>query len=90
MEIYGNRLKQLRKEHEITQKQLADVLSVTQTAVNYWEGGKREPTMEIQKKIADYFGVSIDYMMRTDEELSANISGNEWKSNLMNKFNKVV
>lgn len=90
MEIYGKRLKQLRKECGAKQKQLADILSVTETAVSYWESGKREPPMETQKKIADYFGVSIDYMMRTDEELSASISGNKWKDNLMDKFCTVV
>lgn len=90
MEIYGNRLKQLRKAHGLKQRQLADVLTVTATAVGYWENGLREPTMEMQKKIADYFGVSIDYMMRTDEELSVNKLSSKWKSNLMNKFNEVV
>lgn len=89
MKIYADRLKQLRKESGIKQKDMAEYLHVTATALSYWESGTREPSMEMQKKIADYFGVTIDYMMRSDEEISAR-PDNKWKSNLMNKFSRVV
>lgn len=60
---FENRLKKLRENAGITQKQLADSLNVTQTAVNYWENGKREPNIEMIQKIADYFDVTPAYVM---------------------------
>lgn len=90
MKIYADRLKQLLNERGMKQKEFAGILGVTQNAIHNYVSDKREPSMEKQKKIADYFGVSIDYMMRTDEELAGNASESKWKSNLLNKFNKVV
>lgn len=67
MASFTDRLKQLRKENNMTQKELADVLNVTQTAINYWENGKREPNTSILELIADFFGVSRAYLMGWDE-----------------------
>lgn len=90
MKIYADRLKQLLNERGLKQKEFAEDMHVTQNAIHNYVNNKREPSMEMQKKIADYFGVSIDYMMRSDEELSENSFDSEWKENLLNKFNKVV
>lgn len=89
MKVYADRLRQLLNENGLRQQDLADFLGVTQNAIHCYVSNKREPSMETQKKIADYFGVSIDYMMRTDEELSLNTSNNGFKNNMMNKFIKV-
>lgn len=90
MKVYGDRLKQLLNERRLKQKEFAEDMNVTQNAIHNYVNNKREPSMEMQKKIADYFGVTIDYMMRSDEELSANSLDSKWKNNLMNKFSKVV
>lgn len=89
MEIYSNRLKQLMEDNQITQEELAKKVGASQTVICYYMLNKREPRLSMAKKIADYFGVTIDYMMQSDEELSTN-HDSQWKNNLMNKFSKVV
>lgn len=70
-----NRLKKLRENAGITQKQLAESLNVTQTAVNYWENGKREPNKEMIEKIADYFKVTPSYLMGwNNDKLTAQLA----------------
>ena len=63
MPVFTDRLKQLRAEKHITQKQLADFLNVTQNAVFNWENGKRKPSIEMIEKIAVFFNVSPSYLM---------------------------
>lgn len=89
MKIYGDRLKQLMEQNGLTQNELAEKTGISQSVICYYILDKREPCISIAKKIADYFGVSVDYMLRSDEELSTN-HDSKWKSNLLNKFNKVV
>lgn len=70
MSEFENRLKKLREDAGITQKQLACSLNVTQTAVNYWENGKREPNVDMIRKIADYFDVTPAYIMGWEDKES--------------------
>lgn len=63
MPNYIFKIKELREKRGITQKELANALNVTQTAITYWETGKREPSAEIIEKIADYFNVTPAYIM---------------------------
>ncbi len=69
MPNFAEILRKIRLEHSQSQKELADVLNVTQTAITYWETGKREPSIEILRKIANYYGVSMDYLMGLEENL---------------------
>lgn len=63
------RLKELRLQHGYTQKELAIKLNVAQNTLCNWENGNRtvdEPTLQ---KLADFFDVSVDYLLgRTDEK----------------------
>ncbi|TQI66756.1 XRE family transcriptional regulator [Clostridium sp. KNHs216] len=56
-------LKTLRKQKKISQKKLAEDLHVTQATVSRWETGDMLPTIDILNEIADYFGVSVDYLL---------------------------
>ncbi len=56
-------LKQLREEHHLSQKDLADYLGITRQAIASYELAKREPDYDVLKKLADYFGVSVDYIL---------------------------
>lgn len=58
-----NRIKALRKEKKITQKELAELLFVEQSAISQWENDHTFPTAEMQKKLAEIFDVSIDYLL---------------------------
>ena len=61
------RLKQLRKEKGISQLKLAIDLSTNQNTISRYETGERECDYAMLIKIADYFNVSIDYLLeRTD------------------------
>ena len=61
------RLKELRKKRRITQQRLAIDLNMSQNTVSRYENGNREAGYAELIKIADYFGVSIDYLLeRTD------------------------
>lgn len=57
------RLKELRIKNNITQKQLANAVSITEIAVSRYELGVRTPTLEIAAALADYFNVSLDYLV---------------------------
>ncbi len=56
-------LKQLREERHLSQKDIADYLGITRQAVASYELAKRKPDYEVLRKLADYFGVSIDYLL---------------------------
>ncbi len=58
-----NRIKELRRKYKIPQKQLAIDLKVSQPTICMWEKGDREPTNVSAARIADYFGVSMDYLL---------------------------
>ena len=61
------RIKELRKKKGISQLKLAMDLNMSQNTVSRYETGEREPGIAELVKIADYFGVSIDYLVgRTD------------------------
>lgn len=61
------RIANLRNDKDITQQVLADYLHITQRSYSRYETGEANIPLEILCKIADYFGVSIDYLLeRTD------------------------
>lgn len=65
MDGFGDRLRRLRKDHDITQGQLAKVIGVVPSAVGKYERIPQSyPSVEALIKIADYFNVSIDYLLK--------------------------
>ncbi len=62
MKEFGERLKELRAEKGITQKQLASVLNVSGNTVHSWECDKQEPSMAMLLVLSAYFEVSLDYL----------------------------
>lgn len=69
MKLYiGEQLKALRKEKQITQEVLADVLGVSYQSVSRWELGVCYPDMELLPSIANYFGVTIDQLLSNDAD----------------------
>lgn len=62
-----DRLKELRNKKGMSQRELANFLQLSPSAIAMYETGQREPDSETLKKIADFFNVSIDYLLgRTD------------------------
>ena len=65
--ILSERLKQCRKEKGLTQQQVAIYCDITEKAYQNYELMTREPKLEILVKIADFYEVSLDYLVdRTD------------------------
>lgn len=68
MKIFAERLLELRKEKGISQASLAKDLQVSYGVICYWETDRSEPTAPNLVKIADYFEVSVDYLLgRVDD-----------------------
>ena len=61
--LFGERLQQLRKERNLTQAQLAEFLETTQRRISYLESYKIEPDLLMLWKVANYFGVSVEYLI---------------------------
>lgn len=57
------RLRELRKLHGITARQLAEELHLSESSITMYETGKREPSPETLIKIADIFGTSVDALL---------------------------
>ena len=73
-----NRIKELRNEKGITQADLAKILKISDRAVGYYENGDREPDYTTLLKIAEYFDVSIDYLLgRVDVRKEATSAPND-------------
>lgn len=68
MDTISIRLKELRKEKDVMQKDVANFLDISSSAYGFYEQGKRTPTSDIVVKLAEYFDVSTDYLLgKTDE-----------------------
>ena len=65
----GAKLKTLRKSKKLTQVQLADALGIARASVSNYEVGRRSPHLNELKRIAEFFGVGLDYfgVATTDE-----------------------
>lgn len=71
--MFGNNIKELRKEKGLTQTQLAQAVGVTQGAIYFWEKEINEPTVGYILKLAEFFQVSVDDLL-SHTTLSANVS----------------
>lgn len=78
MATFSERLKELRKERKITQKELADIFFITKSAVSKYENGVNTPENKLLQNMADYFEVSTDYLLgrtnKRDNKSAYNIS----------------
>lgn len=61
-----NKYRQLRKEHNLSQANLAERLGVSQTAVSQWETDKNYPDINTIKQLADIYSVTTDYLLGVD------------------------
>ncbi len=59
----NERIKELREQKELSQEQLSIILGTKRATLGNWETGRAEPDTTMIQKIADYFNVSIDYLM---------------------------
>lgn len=73
------RLKEIREARNVTQTQLAKDIGVSNTTVSNWESGVRQPEIEMIITLADYFDISIDFLL-----------GRNFKNRLYNQDNYIL
>ena len=67
MADFKERLRCLRIEKAVTQKEIGKVINVSDAAIRFYEAGKREPTIKGLIALSEFFGVSIDYLVGADD-----------------------
>ena len=68
MKQFKEHLRSIRKNSGATQRQVADGVEITERNYQYYESGEREPSMATLIALADYFDVSLDYLVgRSDD-----------------------
>ncbi|WP_109431810.1 helix-turn-helix domain-containing protein [Sulfoacidibacillus thermotolerans] len=68
MADFGERLRELRKSRNVSQKELSSLIRVSERALRYYETMNRQPTIEQLITLADFFNVSLDYLVgRSDD-----------------------
>ena len=64
--LFSVRLKELRLQHGFSQEELAEKIGIKRNTYSDWENGKCKPNYEKLEKIADFFGVSLDWLFGRD------------------------
>jgi len=58
-----NRIREIRKERGLTMKELGVVVGLAESTISQYETGKRQPDNETLLRLAEYFGVTVDYLL---------------------------
>ena len=77
---FHEKLKELRKNKELTQEELSEALFVSRTAISKWESGRGYPGIDSLKEIAKYFSVTIDELLSGEKLIT--IAENENRHNI--------
>lgn len=70
---FSENLKNLRKSTECTQRKLASQLGLSANTVCEWEKGRSEPSIASIIKMADFFDVSVDYLLGLEDDFGARV-----------------
>ncbi len=73
MPNFNKVLRSLREEQDITRKELARRTGVSQSSINMYERGDREPSIETLEAFADYFNVNMDYLLGKSDKRNPDI-----------------
>ena len=63
-----NRIRELRKKGRLSQQTLAEQIGVFRNTISNWETGYSQISLENAKKVAEYFGVTIDYLLGSESD----------------------
>lgn len=87
--MIGNKIKKLREEKRLTQQELAEEMGLAQSTIAMIESGKKEGSTKTLKKLADFFNISIDYLLSEDEEQDKINEYEEQNKIFFSKFGKL-
>ena len=76
----SEKLYELRKKRSLSQEQLAEQLNVSRQAISKWESGKAVPESDTLVSISEYFGVSLDYLLKDGPAAPEPAAGTESES----------
>lgn len=83
--IISENISTLRRNAEMTQADLAEKLNYTDKAVSKWERGESVPDISVLKDIADLYGVTVDYLLKSEHEKAEPIPTQTKKRRLSNR-----
>ncbi|MFC7783318.1 helix-turn-helix domain-containing protein [Rossellomorea sp. GCM10028870] len=83
MSSLGSNIKKLRERENISQKDFAQKIGVSNVVLSRYEKDERKPDYDMLKKIADYFEVSIDFLLGREEKANS-------KEDTLEEVNKLV
>ncbi len=86
----GSRVKKLRNKSGLTQLQLAVNLYISESYIALIEADKRNPSMEIVGKLADFFCVTSDYLMNGSTNETDKLMLNEWSAIVKNRSKQEI
>lgn len=90
------RLKELRTDRKITQKELSSILGVSPALIGFYENEINHPAPNMLIKIADFFGCSVDYLLGREDDFGVIHSGNDGaklrpdEERLLANFNNLI
>ena len=71
----GNRLRQLRKDRNLTQQQLAELIGVKNSVISFYEVGERLPSPDVLRKLAMALHTTADYLLGIERGVTVDVSG---------------
>lgn len=71
MATFSQRLRYIRKRHNLTQKEMGEKIGVSGPTITRWEQGQFEPSTETIKQIAEMFDVSVEFLVGSSDDESA-------------------
>lgn len=83
----GNKISQIRKEHNLTQEEFAEKYNVTRQTISNWENSKSYPDLNTLVQISDDFSVSLDVLLKEDKKMVSSISKSQKDSK---KYKKIM
>ncbi|PKL00040.1 MAG: XRE family transcriptional regulator [Tenericutes bacterium HGW-Tenericutes-1] len=86
-----NRLKQEREKRDLSQRELSQMINVSQQTIGSWETGRTEPNSDTLQQLANFFGVSVDYLLgRSIDGQSLQMNSEDNKEDLKEKFYQLL
>ena len=79
-----NRLALLRKEKNLTQSKVAEALNISRQLYHFYETGQRDPSTDTLCRLADFYDVSIDYLL--GREITAQAKNHKVNNSLINQI----
>lgn len=89
LHILGNRIRNLREDNDLTQKELSSMIGLTPKMISFYENNQRTPPVDVLIKLAKIFNVTVDYLIGFSKSNNGmNLSGQE--INLVKYFRTIT